>query len=76
MADQEDLEKIRQRLHGKLLAIDGVSGVGVGAGRIHIYLAGDHPHVRDAVDRVLQSEAPDVPHAYFVTGEFRAHKPE
>jgi hypothetical protein len=71
MADQADLEQLKQRLSGKLLAIDGVSGIGVGSGRIHIYLAQDHLEIRAAVDRVMQAEAPGIPHAYFVTGEFR-----
>jgi hypothetical protein len=72
MADQADLERFKQRLSGKLLAIDGVSGVGVGSGRIQIYLARDHQETRAAIDRLMQAEAPDIPHAYFVTGEFRA----
>jgi hypothetical protein len=72
MSDQADIEKAKQRVSGKLLAIDGVSGVGVGSGRIHVYLTADRPEVRGAVDRILQAEAPDIPHAYVVTGEFRA----
>jgi hypothetical protein len=72
MADQAELEQAKQRLSGKLLAIDGVSGVGVGNGRVHIYLAQDHPDVRGAVDRIMESEAPGIPHACFVTGEFHA----
>jgi hypothetical protein len=72
MADHADLEQFKQRLSGKLLAIDGVSGVGVGSGRIHIYLARDHQDIRGAVDRIMQAEAPGTPHAYFATGEFHA----
>ncbi len=72
MTDQAYLERLKQSLSGKLLAIDGVSGIGVGSGRIHIYLERDQQEIRAAVDRVMQAAAPGIAHAYFVTGEFRA----
>lgn len=72
MADETDLKDLKRRLSGRLMAIDGVSGVGVGADRIQVYLAQDDDRVRAEVERVIEAESPGIAAAYITTGPFRA----
>ncbi len=70
MADV-DLREVKRRLSPRLLGIRGVSGVGLPGGRLTIYLAEDSESVRREVAALLESDAPDTPVTYVVTGAFR-----
>jgi hypothetical protein len=72
MAGEIDLEDLKARVTGKLMEIDGVSGVGVGPNQIHVYLALDEDRVRTAVARVMNREAAGAPFEYITTGPFFA----
>lgn len=68
-----DPRTLKKRLSPGLLNISGVSGVGISGGKLAIYLKVDSDTVRQAVEKVVGNEAPDVPVTYVVTGKFRAH---
>jgi len=70
MAGEIDLEGIKGRVADKLMEIDGVSGVGVGPNRIHVYLAHDDANVRSAVTSVMSAHGSDAPFEYIPTGSF------
>ena len=72
MAGDSDLEDTKRRITGKLIAIEGVSGVGMGPDRIHVYLAQDNDRVRTAVAQVMSAEASGAPFEYIHTGPFSA----
>jgi len=72
MAGNIDLDDVRKRVTGKLIAIEGVSGVGMGTDRIHVYLSHDDDRVRTAVGQVMSTEASEAPFEYMVTGPFKA----
>ena len=57
------------------MAIDGVSGVGSGADRLHVYLASDDDLTRTAVSRVMNGEASGTPFELIVSGAFSARPP-
>ncbi len=63
---------MKERLSPRLLAIDGVAGVGEPEGQLTIYLEEDSDLTKKQVANVLQSEAVDLPFRYVVTGEFEA----
>ena len=72
MPDPKELESWKQRLTPDLMAIDGVSGVGVGPDHVRVYLERDRDDVRAAVARVLAAHAPSAPVELIVTGRFSA----
>jgi len=72
MAQHMNLDEIKTRVAAPLMAIDGVSGVGVGDGGIHVYLDSDHEAVHSAVSRVMSAEAAGAPFQVIVSGGFHA----
>ena len=68
-----DPRTLKKRLSPGLMNIAGVSGVGISGGTLAVYLEVDSDAVRQAVEKVVGNEAPDVPVTYVVTGKFRAH---
>ena len=74
MAEDIDLAALKARVSGKLMAIDGVSGVGIGSERVNIYLALDDHTVRNAVAKVMQEEGADAPFEVIASGPFSARK--
>jgi hypothetical protein len=70
MAGEIDLESLKGRVAGKLMEIDGVSGVGVGANRIHVYLTRDDDRVRSAVAGVMSEHAAEAPFEFITAGPF------
>jgi hypothetical protein len=56
----------------RLLAVDGVTGVGIVDEALAIYLERDDETVRSTVRTLLDSMAPDTPARFFVTGRFEA----
>jgi hypothetical protein len=66
-----DARELKRMLGPSLLAIDGVSGVGVPAGRLTVYLERDEPSVRRQVEDVVKRLAPNVTVAFEKTGRFR-----
>ncbi len=69
MAD--DLRSVKQRLAPKLLAVDGVTGVGMREGRLAVYLDGPRDAARRQVSALVEAEAPGTIVEYFESGEFR-----
>jgi hypothetical protein len=70
MAGAIDLEGLKGRVSKKLLEIDGVTGIGVGPNRLHIYLAHDDDRVRAAVASVMNADESEAPFEYITTGSF------
>ena len=72
MGQQERLTTLKDALAGQLLALEGVTGVGVGADALHVYLIADDPSTREKADKIIHSLANDVNVKYLVTGQFSA----
>ena len=68
-----DLVTLKKRVSPGLLNIAGVSGVGISGGTLAVYLEVDSNTVRQAVEKVVETEAANVPVTYVVSGKFRAH---
>jgi hypothetical protein len=68
-----DLRALKARVSPRLLAIDGVTGVGIAGRTLAVYLEADSEAVRQEVAALLDAEAPGVPVSFTVTGWFRAH---
>ena len=67
-----DLEDAKKRVAGKLMDIEGVSGVGIGPDRIRVYLARDDDRVRTAVAHIMRANASEAPFECINTGHFFA----
>ncbi len=65
-----DLSEIKKLVSDRLLEVPEVSGIGIRAGALMVYLERDSESVRQKVEAVLQDAAPDTPFAYVVTGPF------
>ncbi len=72
MPPEPDLKALKSRVAPRLLAIDGVTGVGTPGGVLTVYLEKDGAAIRREVSAVLEAEgaAPNV--SYVVTGAFKA----
>ena len=66
-----DAHELKRTLGPSLLEIAGVSGVGVPAGRLTVYLERDDPSVRRRVEEVIQRLSPGVAVAFETTGRLR-----
>ena len=71
MTTPTDLKALKRRLSGPLRAIPGVSGIGIPAGTLTIYLLEDADSVRKEVADLLAGEAYSAPVAFVVTGKFQ-----
>jgi hypothetical protein len=71
--DTDELRAVKRRLSPGILAVRGVSGVGISSGRLVIYLKKDLPALRLKLERLLAHEAPDTPFGFQTTGGFRKH---
>ncbi len=69
MLDDAALLAIKRRIVDDVMAIAGVSGVGIGEGRLHVYLDRNDPEAQAAARRVIGADAPV---EFIVSGEFRA----
>lgn len=67
----DDLRSVKQRLAPRLLAIDGVTGVGMREGRLAVYLDGPRDAARRQVSALVGVEAPGTVVEYVESGEFR-----
>ncbi|MEO8627934.1 MAG: hypothetical protein ABI612_07505 [Betaproteobacteria bacterium] len=70
MAAHEPLPDIKRRLSPVLLAIDGVSGVGIFSGRLCVYVEHDVAELRDTVAAALHQHAPGLPYEIKIGGRF------
>lgn len=68
-----DLKALKRRLSPQLLALDGVTGVGIASGKLTVYLSEDLAALRRRLQRILKAEAPGVQVALVPTGVFRKH---
>jgi hypothetical protein len=66
------LLKVKEVVAPALLAIDGVSGAGVGADALNVYLAEDNPAVRERVRNIVSAASPETRINFIVSGSFRA----
>jgi len=66
------LRTVKKRVSSQLLALAGISGVGISGGRLTVYLEDDSEVMRQAVDKVVRNIAPGVPVLFVVTGKFHA----
>jgi hypothetical protein len=71
MAPEPDVKAIKNRVASRLLAIDGVTGLGTPSGVLTVYLERDSDAVRREVSALVAAEG--VPRVEFVvTGAFKA----
>ena len=66
-----ELLAAKQRLSPRLLALAGVSGLGISADGFTVYLLKDSDPVRRDVAAVIEAEAPGTPVTFRVSGRFR-----
>ena len=71
-AGDSNLREKKRQLSPILLAIPGVSGIGIPGGVMTVYLQEDSESVRRQVADVVSRNTPDIPVRYVVTGAFRA----
>jgi hypothetical protein len=69
MLGDAELQQLKRKIAADVMAVGGVTGVGVGLGCIHVYLARDDAQARAAVERVAGADAPL---CFIVSGEFEA----
>ena len=67
----DDLRSVKQRLAPRLLAIDGVTGVGLREGRLVVYLDGLRNAARQHVQAFVEAQAPGTVVEFFESGELR-----
>ena len=67
-----DLREIKQRLSNRLMRIPGVSGVGLSAGRLTVYLERDAEPTRQEATALLRTEASGVPFDFVIAGVFKS----
>ena len=72
MPNSTELRKIKRRLSDQVLQIPGVSGLGIPAGRLTVYLERDTRVAREKVTALLNAEAPGTPVDLIVTGVLRS----
>jgi hypothetical protein len=65
-----DPAALKRLLSPRVLAIPGVSGIGLPEGKLTVYLEVDDAKVRAAVDQVVAANAPEARPRYEVTGRF------
>jgi hypothetical protein len=66
-----DLRSVKQRLTPRLLAIDGVTGIGLREGRLAVYLDGPRDAARQQVQALVGAQAPGTVVEFFESGELR-----
>ena len=71
MPPEADLKALKNRLAPRLLAIDGVTGLGTPGGVLVVYLENDSAALRREVDAALKAEGVPETHVV-VTGGFKA----
>ncbi len=70
MPNEDELQALKSRLATHLLALEGVSAVGIRGGALAVYLASDTEAVRHAVRDVIDRHAPGVEFNTFAGGRF------
>lgn len=68
---RDTLVAAKRRVSDALLDRPGVSGVGVQAGHVVVYLTSDEPRLRDETVSIAQNLAGEVPVDIQVTGGFK-----
>ncbi len=68
---EADVKALKRRVAPRLLAIDGVTGLGTPGGVLVVYLENDSAALRSEVDAALRAEGVPETHVV-VTGEFKA----
>jgi hypothetical protein len=68
---EAELLELKQLLAPGILKVPGVSGWGIGNGRLSVYLESDNRQIREAVERTAGALAQGAPLEFVVTGPFR-----
>lgn len=71
---REQLLALKRRLSPRLLALQGVSGIGVSGDRLAIYLTANDSNARRRVRRLLYAEAPEVDFTLVTSGTFQSRR--
>ncbi len=71
MPDRARLSRLKGRVSPRLLALPGVSGVGISGGSLVVYLEADDPVARARALRIVADEDAEAPVSFSVTGAFR-----
>ena len=69
--DPVQLKSLKKRLSRRLLAVEGVTGVGIRTGKLAVYVERDQEQLRRQVQDVLDQEAPGLDVKMVVTDAFR-----
>jgi hypothetical protein len=69
--DDAALALKKRKLSPKVLAVAGVSGIGLGRDKVVVYLEEDSDEARRSVRALVEQEEPGTPLAFEVTGAFR-----
>jgi hypothetical protein len=69
--DANDLALRKRRLSPKLLAVPGISGVGLRNGGVVVYLDEDADEVRETARSLVEADEPGTPLSFDVTGRFQ-----
>jgi hypothetical protein len=67
-----EIQEIKRRVSDQLLQIPGVTGLGIPAGRLTVYLERDTRVARERAMALLNAEAPGTPVDFIVTGVIRS----
>ncbi len=70
MSSKDSLADVKRRISTALRDAPDVTGVGLRAGRVVVYLARDDEEQRRQVERVAHAIAPEVAVRFEVTGRF------
>jgi hypothetical protein len=68
MPDRRLASEVKARLGGRLLAVPGVSGVGVPGGALTVYLEKDSPEARCACEEIVRADGSGAEVRFVVTG--------
>jgi len=69
--EEEELMRLKDLITPGVLKIPGVTGVGVGVGKLNVYLELDDNRIRDEVQKTVQTMAQNTPIQFVITGPFR-----
>lgn len=76
MPQHFDINALKRTVSSQVLAVPGVSGIGVGDDVLRIYLEKDAPTVREQVEHIVRAQADQVRIDFRLTGKFTAFPAE
>jgi hypothetical protein len=70
--EESQLLKLKEKLALGMLAIPGVSGIGIGIEGLNVYMEKDDETIRAQVERQIRSSDAHVPIRFVISGPFKA----